>query len=185
MPYILYQPQHGAVARFDGPAWCATPGPEEIVIPCEPDADLADSDRWHAQAAIMQETGAPAPTVALAREIAVSALREKRKAMEYGGFLLNGQRWDSEEKDELRLNSAIKMLELTGMQEFPGWKVAEDVYIRATPAILKAAALALLQHYSACFAVEAAKNAELAALESPQAVAAWLESDLNTGWPGE
>jgi|LSQA01.1.fsa_nt_gi hypothetical protein len=47
-------------------------------------------------------------------------LRKKRKEVEYGGFVFNNERWDSGEKDELRLNSVIKIFELTGATEIPG-----------------------------------------------------------------
>lgn len=127
----------------------------------------------------------PEPTLEEVRAVALAALREKRKAVEYGGFLFNGQRWDSEQKDELRLNSALKMFEMTGMPEFSGWKIAEGTYVTATLELLQGAALSLMQHYAATFAVEAVKGAELLALETQEAVAEWMETALGQGWPGQ
>ena len=185
MSYILYHTTHGPMAYVEAPAHNATLNSDELAIPCEENADVNDAERWHDAAAFMVETGAIAPAVDAARPIALALLREKRKSVEYGGFLFNGQRWDSEQKDELRLNSAIKMFEMTGMPEFPGWKVAEGTYVTATMQLLQGAALSLMQHYAAAFSVEAAKTAEIMNQETPEAVSAWLKNSLNQGWPGQ
>lgn len=127
----------------------------------------------------------PEPTLDEARASAKAALRQKRLSIEYGGFAFNGQTWDSSEKDELRLNSMLKMFELTGMAEFPGWKIADGEYITATPAIIAGAAVALMQHYAAVFAVEESKVAEIAACSSVEEIEGWMADALNAGWPGE
>ena len=123
----------------------------------------------------------PPPTLEEAKNKAHAALRAKRREIEYGGIYVNGQKWDSEEKDELRLNSVAKLFE-TGIPAYEGWKISEGVYITLTPNVLSQAALALMQHYGNAFAVEAAKLAEINALESVEAVETWLETDLNQGW---
>lgn len=110
-----------------------------------------------------------------------SALRSKRKEVEYGGFMLDGQLWDSSEKDELRLNSVGKLFE-SGLTEYDGWKVAEGTYITLTPELLQKASFALMTHYSRAFATEAAKLAEIDALKSPEERKKWLENELNRGW---
>ena len=115
------------------------------------------------------------------KNIARQELKDYRKQIEYGGFMLNGQRWDSEQKDELRLNSAGKIFE-AGVAEYPGWKIADGVYITLTPQLLQQATLAFMQHTGAAFALEAAKLSEIEALTSAEAVLAWLESDMKTGW---
>ena len=120
-----------------------------------------------------------------ARASALSALRQKRLSVEYGGFSFNGQTWDSSEKDELRLNSMLKMFEITGATEFPGWKIAEGQYITATPEIIAGAAISLMRHYAAAFAAEASKAAEIAALGSVEEIEAWLAGNMKTGWPDE
>lgn len=124
----------------------------------------------------------PLHTLEEAVNDAKQALRSKRKQIEYGGFEFQGQTWDSSEKDELRLNSMLKMFEMTGLEEFPGWKVAEGVYITATPEIIQGAAVALMTHYARAFAVEAEKLAEIEALETTEEVAAWLATELESGW---
>lgn len=130
-------------------------------------------------------------------------LRTKRKDVEYGGFTLDGQQWDSEEKDELRLNSVSKVFE-AGIPAYKGWKIREGIYITLTPEILSRAAMALMQHYGNAFAVETDKLAELAAMgeagraaieeavdedareaEERRAVSqvqAWMETEPHQGW---
>ncbi|MDR2892965.1 MAG: DUF4376 domain-containing protein [Deltaproteobacteria bacterium] len=141
--------------------------------------DMQPGDREATPEEIRAHFGDPLDN---ARAAALPALREKRKAVEYGGFTFQSQRWDSAEKDELRLNSMLKMFELAGLTEFPGWKIAEGVYITATPEIIQGAAIALMQHYAAAFAVEAAKAVEINALTTAEAVQVWLATELDTGW---
>lgn len=112
---------------------------------------------------------------------AKNELRTYRQTIEYGGFILDGKKWDSEQKDELRLNSAFKMFE-TGLKEYLGWKISEGEYITLTPEVLQAATLGLMQHYSRVFAIEAVKYAEIEALDTPDAVEYWLEHELKQGW---
>ena len=127
-----------------------------------------------------------------ALENAHAALRDRRRQAEYGGFLFDGQRWDSEEKDELRLNSMFTMMDKSGVTEFPGWKINEDASITLTQELAARAAAGLMAHYAECFRVEAAKKAALetfAALlggaATADAVQSWLDANLGTGWPGD
>lgn len=124
---------------------------------------------------------APPPDLEEVKEQARSALRQKRKNVEYGGFELDGQHWDSSEKDELRLNSVTRIFE-SGVPQYEGWKISEGVYITLTPGLVRQAALAFMEHYGKCFAVEAAKLAEIEALTSAEAVKTWLETKLDQGW---
>ena len=128
-------------------------------------------------------TSKPLPSLDEAKKQARQELKSYRQQVEYGGFMLNGQRWDSEQKDELRLNSAGKIFE-AGVPEYPGWKIADGVYITLTPQLLQAATMAFMQHTGAAFALEAAKLGQIDALDSSEAVFAWLENDMKTGWPG-
>ena len=126
-------------------------------------------------------TTKPLPSLEEAKKQARQELKTYRQQIEYGGFMLNGQRWDSEQKDELRLNSAGKIFE-AGLPEYPGWKIADGVYITLTPGILQQATLAFMQHTGAAFALEAAKLGQINALESSEAVLAWLENEMKVGW---
>lgn len=124
----------------------------------------------------------PKPPLGEVKERAVATLREKRKAVEYGGVEIGGVRWDSAEKDELRLNSVMKLFESGALASYEGWKIGEGMYITLTPELLQQASRAFMQHYGRCFAVEAAKLAKINALETVEAVEAWLATELNTGW---
>lgn len=99
-----------------------------------------------------------------------SAIKAKRLEVEYGGFQMDGQIWDSTQKDELRLNSTIKMFE-AGLDKVDGWKLGDGVYITLTPELAQKAAMGLLAHYSRVFAVEAARAAELKDLRQKAATA--------------
>lgn len=123
----------------------------------------------------------PPPSLEEATGMARNALREKRKAVEYGGFTLDGQHWDSAEKDELRLNSVTRIFE-SGVPQYEGWKISEGVYITLTPELVQRAATAFMQHYGHAFAVEAAKLQEISAFETVEAVDLWLETELSQGW---
>ena len=119
-----------------------------------------------------------------AKNKARADLKIYRQQIEYGGFMLDGKKWDSEQKDELRLNSAFKMFE-AGLKEYSGWKISEGKYIILTPEILQGASLALMQHYSHVFSIEASKSAEIEALNTPDAVEEWLRHDLKQGWTAD
>ena len=95
--------------------------------------------------------------------------------------MLNGQRWDSEEKDELRL-LGINELFKKGLTEYPGWKLEDGVYVTLTPELLDEVMLAFSHHTGAAFALEAAKLGQINALESSEAVLAWLENEMKVGW---
>ena len=147
-------------------------------------------DAWDTPARHMTEYGSlpdgallepPAKPLAEAKSEAKAQLKAYRQSIEYGGFILNGARWDSEQKDELRLNSAYKIFE-SGVPEYPGWKVSDGVYVTLTPELLQSATVGLMQHYGHAFAVEVAKLAEIEALTSTAEVEAWLETELEKGW---
>ena len=138
-------------------------------------------DLWNDEKERKEVEANKPPSLEEAKKQARQELKEYRKQIEYGGFMVNGQRWDSEQKDELRLNSAGKIFE-AGIAEYPGWKAADGVYITLTPQLLQQAAIAFMQHTGAAFALEAMKLMEIDALESSEAVLAWLESDMKTGW---
>lgn len=53
MPYILYDPAYGAVARVDDPGLATG---EQIAIPCEAGADPNEQARWAQEAAQLNDT---------------------------------------------------------------------------------------------------------------------------------
>jgi len=117
-----------------------------------------------------------------AKNRARQLLRTKRKAVEYGGFEFNNMKWDSEEKDELRLNSIMKMFEITGNKELLGWKMSEGNYITLTPDLAVNAATNLMVHYAKAFAIEATKFEEINNLSTVAKVNYWIEHQLNMDW---
>jgi hypothetical protein len=66
--------------------------------------------------------------------------------------------------------------------QYEGWKISEGVYITLTPELVQRAAMAFMQHYGKAFQVEAAKLAEIEALEDANAVETWLATELNQDW---
>ena len=192
----LVQPvlQEGFIPRWAGEKW------EQVEDhkgksgydgqPQTPTDYWLPGDTWETPARQMTEFGplpegallaAPTKPLDVAKAEARERLKAYRQSVEYGGFILNGQRWDSEQKDELRLNSAGKIFE-AGLTDYNGWKVADGVYITLTPELLQAASMAFMQHYGHAFAVEAAKLAEIDALDSVEIVKSWLENELEQGW---
>lgn len=93
-----------------------------------------------------------------------------RKQHEYGGIIIEGQRYDTTEKDELRLNSIVAAFNEGLISSFPGWKVSEDAYIDLTPVWAKTVALLIMQHYSKCFSEESRIRTEIRALGTVQEV---------------
>ena len=158
--------------------------------PKEATAYWLPTDSWDTPARHMTEFGPlpenallvpPSKPLEVAKTEAKDRLKAYRQSVEYGGFMLNGQRWDSEQKDELRLNSAYKLFE-SGLSEYQGWKVSDGVYVTLTPELLQAASLGLMQHYGRAFYVEALKITQIDALNSVEEVAVWLETQLKEGW---
>ena len=76
----------------------------------------------------------------------------------------------------------MKMFELSGATDFPGWKINENDYITLTPQLAAGAAGAMMQHYAACFGTEAAKYAQIEACADVEALAACGQT-LGLGWP--
>ena len=147
------------------------------------ECDMQEGDRKATAQEIkyIEKYGTYNPDLAEEKQQATSTLRELRKFKEYGGFTLNGQHWDSAEKDELRLNSITKLFE-SGVPSFDGWKISEDVYITLTPEIAQQASMAFMQHYAKCFAVEHQKKAEIENCATLDQLSYWLEHNLNAGW---
>ena len=144
-------------------------GPEDYAAEVAPYAAL-----WEAERARMTEE---------ARENAKAALKERRKAAETGGFTFMGDQWGSGEKDERRLTSVVKSLEIAG-GEIENWRVSEDVVIpSASLDLLETALAAMAAHHGACYAVETEKKEQLARLGAPEEISGWLRNELNTGWP--
>ena len=185
--------QAGFIPRWDGAAWQNVENHTAKAWDGQtqtPTAYWLPADTWDTPARHMTEPGplpagalltAPTKPLDVAKAEAKTQLKAYRQQVEYGGFMLNGVKWDSEQKDELRLNSAYKIFE-AGVPEYPAWKVSDGVYVTLTPELLQLATMGLMQHYGRAFAVEAAKLAEIDALNTTEAINAWLETELEQGW---
>lgn len=125
--------------------------------------------------------GPPLPFAEALRK-ARDVLKEKRRSVENGGFIFQGLRWDSEVKDELRLNSIITRMMADQSMVIDGWKVADGNYISLDLSTAMGAADAMLAHYYGAFALEAAKLAELEKLGSHEELREWMASKLDAGW---
>lgn len=167
------------------------------------DEDGNQSKSELAKVLAVYEIKMPPLSITEIAEYATNSIRQQRLKVEYGGFFLDGQRWDSAEKDELRLNSAMRFFD-GGMEQYDGWKIAEGVYITLTPALVQRAAFALMQHYGNAFRIEAEKlqalqnvlaQAEAALVQENDEktksiieaefvadIAIWLKNTLKEGW---
>ena len=127
------------------------------------------------------EDEVPEPELSFVKEQARAALKAHRKSIEYGGVMIDGQRWDTEVKDELRLLERI-VLSSSGELDTVDWKVADGVYVELTSEKLSSVVAAFTEHFTKCFAVEQSKLAELDALETVQAVQNWQATSMLEGW---
>ena len=128
------------------------------------------------------------PTLEEARAIAEAKLKAKRLAVEYAGPVVSvggtPVRFPSEVKDETRLNSLAGLFMMDPTAQIPDWKVADGVYVTMTAPLLQQVKSAGFVHIAATFSVERQKREELEFLSSAAAVTAWIDANLETGWPG-
>ena len=117
------------------------------------------------------------------KSIAKAAIKNKRLEIEYGGFTFNGQKWGSSIKDELRLNSSIKLLESGVIETINGFEPAPGVIIDLNLETALAASTFLMVHYNNCFNTERIKASEINKLKNIKTIKAYLDKNLNTGWP--
>lgn len=117
------------------------------------------------------------------REELLAELKLKRKEAENAGVSVNGQLWGSTLKDEIRLNSALKFFEETGVKEISGWQVSKDLTVNLTPDLARNVLSNLMTHYEKAFSVEAKKAKELNSLKTVKSLNAYKEQGkLDTGW---
>ena len=124
------------------------------------------------------------PTLEEALTFAMDAITARRQQAEYGGVIVRGTLFPTEQKDELRLY-ALERKFAANAAHVETWK-ANGVWVDMDAALFAEYAAAFQNHIPACFATERQKTQGLAAasLQSAEAVTAWLAINLNTGWPG-
>ena len=142
---------------------------------------------WQVEKRRLEAEANKPPTLEEAKEAALQLIKEKRLAVEYAGPLvdLDGTmvRFPSEVKDETRQNSLAAMFSAAPDTVVTDWKVADGVYVTMTFPLLQQVKAAGFAHIAATFSVERHKREAVEALSSAGAVAAWLDENLETGWP--
>ena len=93
MSYIVYHKDYGVCARIAEPVHTAKVSQAGYIhIPCEAGADINDTERWDAAAALMIEKGYIATTLFLAKAVKNEELMYLRDSIvgdgfPYGGFV--------------------------------------------------------------------------------------------------
>ena len=130
------------------------------------------------------------PTLDEARAKALQAVKDRSWRAEISGIRLNGLSIPTDRQSQALITGAV-VASLLNPDETVRWQTG-DVTPDGAPVFadldadqLRAVGLAVRAHVQACFDLREAKCAAVAALESVEAVAAWLENNLETGWPGK
>lgn len=123
-----------------------------------------------------------------AQRTALEALRQRKWQAKESGITVNGIKINTDSKGQETISGALLnvLIDPTFKARWKSAAVKPDgtaVWVELGKAEIMALAGALTEHTEGCFAVEEAKQAEIAALESAEAVTEWLESRLDAGWP--
>lgn len=131
----------------------------------------------------------PTPSLDEAKKSAFETLRLRKWQAKNAGITVQGIAIDTDQTGQETISGAV-LNTLLDPDFTARWKTAavnpdgSAVWITLDAATIRAIGQALTAHTEACFAVEAAKQAGLAALDSVEAIEAWLETELDAGWPG-
>jgi hypothetical protein len=177
MPYIIYSKIDGPLAYVEGSILNAHPQEVEILIPCEPGAAANDAERWRAEAVYMEEHGAIAPTLEMAKQVKTEEIAAARYAEETGGVQVNGVPIKTDHESLTMINGAA--LQATQDPAYTcNWKT-EQGFISLTTEQIIAVATAIRQHVQASFDKEAEKMTLIEAAETIEAVQAitWNDSE--------
>lgn len=140
-------------------------------------------------AKVATEYPAPAPTLEEVKSAAFERLRQRKWQAKNAGITVQGIAIATDQTGQETISGAVLNV-LIDPAFTANWKTeatnpdGSAVWVTVGREVILAMAAALTAHTEACFAVEAEKQAGLAALSSVEAVNAWLESELDTGWPG-
>ena len=85
---------------------------------------------------------------------ALSIIRELRKEKEYSGCISQGILWDTDEKSERRLTSAVTLMKDAQLPAIPNFKPSEGISITLPLEIATQAGMDMMIHYGECFAWE-------------------------------
>lgn len=119
-----------------------------------------------------------------AMQSAHTAIRDARRTAEYGGTVVQGLLFPTDQKSELRLSSLERKF-VANPEHVEPWLVG-DTWIYMHAALFAEYVETFAAHVAACFAVEKAKHEALnaAGCETAGEVEEWLAANLRSGWPG-
>ncbi len=123
-----------------------------------------------------------------ARAAALEALRLRKWQAKNAGITVDGISIDTDDRGQAAINGAATNC-LLDPDFIAQWKTTAinqngtAVWVSIGKDEIIGLSAALSAHTEACFAVEARKQAEIAALESAEAVQEWLVEHLDEGWP--
>ncbi|WP_298032479.1 DUF4376 domain-containing protein [uncultured Desulfovibrio sp.] len=124
-----------------------------------------------------------------AKAVARERIAARRYKAEIGGIVAGGMPIPTD-RDSQALITGATTGSLIDPAQIVRWKtgaVGADggpVFVQLDTAAIQSMALAVRAHVQKCFDVESEKCTAIAALDSARAVAAWLDDNLDTGWPG-
>ena len=129
------------------------------------------------------------PTWEESRAAAVQAVKNRSWRAETGGIVIQGMPIPTDRESQAMITGAVvgAMLNPTAVTRWQTSAVTAKgapVFVDLTSAQLQGIGMAVRAHVQACFDVRDAKCAAVARQPSVEAVAAWLEENLDNGWPG-
>lgn len=116
----------------------------------------------------------PKPSLADAKNTKLTAIQDGKNKARDGGFVHDGVRYDSDAEARLAYLELATKLAQDPAYSTP-WKASAGVWVTMTAALFAALQPAYEAHISACFAWQAAREAEVAAAQTVEAVRAVSE----------
>lgn len=95
-----------------------------------------------------------APKLEETKAKALVIIKDLRKEKEYSGCISQGILWDTDEKSERRLTSAVTIMKDAGLSAIPNFKPSDKVNVTLTLPMATQAGLDIMIHYGECFAWE-------------------------------
>lgn len=93
----------------------------------------------------------PKESLEKTKEKALAIVKVLRKEKEYSGCTSQGILWDTDEKSERRLTSAVTVMKDAGLQAIPNFKPSDKVNVTLTLPMATQAGLDIMVHYGKCF----------------------------------
>ena len=130
----------------------------------------------------------PAPTLEERRTSAIQAVKDKSWRAEVSGISIQGMPIPTDRESQAMITGAV-VGTLLDPDKVTRWQTSAvtaegtPVFVDLGAAQLQGIGLAVRAHVQACFDVRDTKCAQVPALESVEAVDAWLADNLDAGWP--